>query len=153
MISEVSIPLLGGPGRIYQPDALDGVAGSPETFTCIARTKRFAPFGPNGDGVGKRAFVQVTHDKGCALSVIPLVDSKEQPILERFFGVPAPHALRRESFMVPLGRPFNGYVNGLRGTAFGVEIRVANPTAQFHIESLTLEAEPQGAARGRKTTD
>lgn len=154
MISEVSIPLLAGPaGSIYQPDALDGVAGSPEKFTAIARTKRYIPFGPNGEGTGKRAFLQVTHENGCALSVIPLVDSEAQPLLERFFGAPSAGRLARESFLVPLGNPFGGFVNGLRGTSFGIEIRAVNPASQFHVESFTLEASPEAAARGRKTTD
>lgn len=152
--SEVSIPLLGGASVIYQPDALDGVVSSPESYTCRARTKRFAPFGPNGEGYGKRMFLQLSHTQGFTVRVRPTMDGVDEPQAELAFSSAIPGEFGRASLLIPLFRnTLSGKTNALRGSSFGARILVDNPTSQIHIESLTFEAEPLMSARGRRTTD
>lgn len=154
MISEVSIPLLGGASTVYQPDALDGTTGSPESFQCRARTKRFAPFGTNGEGYGKRYFLQLSHTHGYSLQVIPTMDGVDQPQATASFASSIPGEFGRASVLVPLFKDLsNTTTTALRGTSFGARLIVNNPTAQIHIESLTFEAEPLMTARGRRTDD
>lgn len=156
--SETSIPLLGGASTVYQPDALDGVSSSPERYTCRARTKRFAPFGPNGEGYGKRLFLQLSHQHGFTIQLIPTSDGVDFPDAAGFFSSATPGQYGRASLLLPLFKETavsteGPITNAIRGTSFGARLVVTNPTAQIHLESLTFEAEPLMRARGRRTTD
>jgi hypothetical protein len=155
---DVEVGLFGGEEKIVQPDALDGFDGSVEQgVVCIARTKRYIPFGPAGEGVAKRMFVQVQHSGGMRFEVTPRADGQKQHELLRIFGrapFPSPDP-ERFSFLVPLAKFHNAraYSTGLRATSFGLDIEVFMPSVSFHIESFTLEALPLAKARGLKTTD
>lgn len=152
--SEVSIPLLGGGSTVYQPDALDGVLSSPENYSCRARSKRFAPFGPNGEGYGKRYFLQLSHTQGYSVRLIPTVDGVDQPQAQAVFASAIQGQFGRASLLIPLFKMLQSAKTvALRGTSFGAWVIVDNPTAQIHIESLTFEAEPLMTARGRRTDD
>jgi len=155
---DVEVGLLGGSEKVVQPDALDGFDGSVEQgVTCVVRTKRYIPFGPAGDGVAKRMFIQVQHQNGMRFEVTPRADGQKRPDLLRIFGraaLPSPDP-ERFTFLVPLATFHNdrAYSTGVRATSFGLDIDVFMPSASFHIESLTIEALPLQSARGLKTTD
>jgi hypothetical protein len=155
---DVEVALLGGTEKIVQPDALDGFDSSVEDdVTCVIRSKRYIPFGPAGEGVAKRMFVQVQHNNGMAFRLIPRVDGQRQPELERQVGLSARPGIdpERYSFLIPLATFHNGqaYSTGLRGTSYGIDIEIFMPRASFHIESFTIEALPLARARGLRTSD
>lgn len=156
---DVEVGLLGGSEKVIQPDALDGFDSSIEqNVMCTARTKRYIPFGPAGEGVAKRMFIQVQHDNGMRFEITPRADGQRRNDLFRVFGRPASPLPdpERFNFLVPLAK-FHGtgraYSTGLRATSFGLDIEVFMPSTSFHIESFTIEALPLAKARGLKTTD
>lgn len=152
MARNVEFALLAGQNTIYQPDALDSFAGSPETAieTRIA-TKWWAPQGPAGEAVLKAFLVHVVHRFGFTLEATPVADGVLQIGLTRQFTRPATGAgEQRVTLRLPCGRFYSTtYSSGLRATSFGLRMLARSPAAPFHIDTVTYESVPLHAARGR----
>ncbi|MEE9414602.1 MAG: hypothetical protein V3V01_04900 [Acidimicrobiales bacterium] len=157
MARDVEFAVLGGGHNVIQPDALEGFSQSIEQGVEMRiTTARHTPYAPAGEGVGKRIFIQLEHDNGAALFVMPVFDGRRDQILETFFSRgPIGGDPSRISLLMPLGRfHANGtYSSGVRATTFGLIMRALMPPVPFHIESMQVESIPLMAARGRRISE
>jgi len=137
--------IVGASGDVYELDAIDGFDDADETgVDVVARTKRYALYGPGGEAVLRRIFVSIEHVDGLRVTIAPIVDSRVRPELGRPFSRPPAGRVERVSLLLPVA---------LRGTTFGAEFRAHSPSAPFHIETILFETIGLQSARSRAVNE
>lgn len=151
------IVLLGGTDTLYQSDALDNFSASAEGDVALTlRGRMHVAGGPAGERVFRRLHITVIHNSGCAFYATPIVDGVRLNDLRTFFSRSAPAALERYVFMLPLRRIHPDYPTvamGLRGSAIEIEIEAVDPTARWHLESVSFSFHPVNQARGKRADE
>jgi hypothetical protein len=149
--------VLGGGISVYQPDALeDWSQGAESAGTLEAMTRPFIPPAPGSELPAsesrfKRVYVRVTHERGFAFWLTPVLDGREITALRRYFSRPAPAVELAEEVVLPLGRASTRFPNvkkGLRGTSLALKFERDAPTSRFHLETLVIAYQPVQAVRG-----